>query len=78
MQCIEIGANDIGIEQRRYAVAQENRHFSERIAIENLGVGVCRAGFVMLDNQLMSNPHFMREDQRLAGKGRMSLIKKLH
>lgn len=69
MQCVEIGADNIGIEDRRRVGPQQHRHFAEGIFGVDARIAQGRTGLVMNDLQPIGNAGLMGKDERLAREG---------
>ncbi len=67
---VEVGADDIGIEQWRQAARpQQHEHLAERVLRKDLGVALSRAGLVMLHFEPGGEARFVREHERFSGVG---------
>lgn len=78
MQRIEIGADDIAVEDRLVAATKQHRHLAERIFSIDIVVAPSRAGLVVDDLQPVGKTSLMGKDECLAGERGMGLIVEDH
>ncbi len=78
MQRIEIGADNIAVEDRLFALTQQHRNLAERVFGIDLVVAPRWARLVVDDFQPVGKADLVSKDKRLAGEGRVGLIVEDH